>query len=114
MCLAALACTWAANTARAAEKATVIVVIGAEGTPEFGDTFNKAADKWQDAATKAEADFLMIGARSASSRWRPCRLESKPATHPAYKDRLQELDKLPPAGESCRRRPCGAEPAASG
>ncbi len=88
-CLAVLATLSQTSLVRAADKATVIVVVGAEGTPEFGDTFNKAADKWQDAATKAGADFLLIG-RDPLPR-ATAGPESQPATKPAYKTDKQRL-----------------------
>ncbi|OHB61531.1 MAG: hypothetical protein A2167_02815 [Planctomycetes bacterium RBG_13_46_10] len=40
---------------------TVIVVIGAEGTPEYGAQFARWAGLWQQAASKSGAEFTTIG-----------------------------------------------------
>jgi hypothetical protein len=39
----------------------VIVVVGAEGTPEYGQMFNQWADQWEAAATAGGAAFEIIG-----------------------------------------------------
>lgn len=44
-----------------AERPQVLVVIGAEGTPEYGAEFRKWADLWQAAAKKGNAEFTCIG-----------------------------------------------------
>ncbi len=43
-----------------AETPTVVVVIGAEGAPEFRDVFNQSADRWADAAKRASAHYIEI------------------------------------------------------
>jgi hypothetical protein len=40
---------------------SVIVVVGAAGTPEYESLFQKAADQWQAAAAKGNAYFHLIG-----------------------------------------------------
>jgi hypothetical protein len=40
---------------------TVLVVVGAEGTPEYGREFAKWADRWAAAAQKRSATFIRIG-----------------------------------------------------
>lgn len=40
---------------------TVIVVVGAEGTPEYGRQFRQWAERWQQAAERGKAEFVPIG-----------------------------------------------------
>lgn len=42
-------------------RATVIVVAGAEGTPEFGKQFRQWAGRWIEAAERGKADCVSIG-----------------------------------------------------
>jgi hypothetical protein len=42
-------------------KPTVVVVIGAPGEPEYAEQFREWSDRWRTAATKADADFKLIG-----------------------------------------------------
>ena len=39
----------------------VVVVLGAEGTPEYGKRFSDQADAWKAACAKAAVKFEMIG-----------------------------------------------------
>ena len=43
------------------DRQTVIVVVGAPGTDEYGQQFLEWSERWQTAATQAEADFVSIG-----------------------------------------------------
>jgi hypothetical protein len=64
------AAAFAGGTARAA---TVLVVVGAEGAPEYGARFRAAAERWQKAAGQAGARATVIGlapAGGASDRSR--------------------------------------------
>jgi hypothetical protein len=45
----------------AAEKASVIVVVGAPGTEEYGQAFAKWAGQWKAASKKAKATFRQVG-----------------------------------------------------
>ena len=49
------------NPQSAIEKQTVIVVVGAEGTPEYAVQFAKSADLWEQACAKSGAKFITIG-----------------------------------------------------
>jgi hypothetical protein len=51
----------AAIPPEAEQKPTVIVVVSAEGTPEYGAQFVKWAGLWQQAASKGGAEFTAIG-----------------------------------------------------
>ena len=42
-------------------RATVIVVVGAEGAPEFGRQFKTWAERWQEAARRGAADIAILG-----------------------------------------------------
>ncbi len=42
-------------------RANVIVVVGAEGTPEYGRQFKTWANRWQDAARRGGADVVVLG-----------------------------------------------------
>ena len=44
-----------------AERPTVLIVVGAEGQPEFGSQFTRWADRWTTAARSASAKPLTIG-----------------------------------------------------
>jgi hypothetical protein len=55
----------------AAERPKVLVVVGAEGTEDFGKQFRQWHDRWQQAASSGEAAFTSIGVepeRDASDR----------------------------------------------
>jgi hypothetical protein len=43
------------------DRPSVLVVVGAPGTPEYQAPFKKWADGWQSAAEKARAEVIMIG-----------------------------------------------------
>ena len=43
------------------DKATVLVVVGAEGSAEYGAMFRAWSDNWRTAAEKGSADFHAIG-----------------------------------------------------
>lgn len=45
-------------------KPKVIVVIGAEGSPEFGEQFRAWSERWLSAAEKGSADFEIIGSET--------------------------------------------------
>jgi hypothetical protein len=47
--------------AAGADRPTVIVVMGAEGAPEYAQEFGKSADGWADAAKRGSARFVQIG-----------------------------------------------------
>ncbi|WP_077028583.1 hypothetical protein [Fuerstiella marisgermanici] len=46
---------------RADERQSVIVVVGAEGTPEYRQMFSEWTDRWQAAAKAGDADFAAVG-----------------------------------------------------
>lgn len=50
-----------AVVARADDRPTVVVVVGAPGAAEFGNEFTKSADRWVDAAKRASAHLIQIG-----------------------------------------------------
>lgn len=66
VCLAAAMQTSAPAT-RASDRATIIVVVGAEGTPEYGKDFNTWADRWAAVAKKGDDQFVQIGRDDATS-----------------------------------------------
>jgi hypothetical protein len=43
------------------DRPTVIVVVGAEGTAEYGQQFRKRAERWRSAAEAGQAEFIAIG-----------------------------------------------------
>jgi hypothetical protein len=45
----------------AADRPDVIVVVGAEGTPEYGTKFREWAQRWESAAKKGQATAITIG-----------------------------------------------------
>lgn len=47
------------------DKQTVIVVLGAEGTPDYGKRFRTWADRWSEAAGRAGATFVQIGVENS-------------------------------------------------
>jgi hypothetical protein len=46
---------------QAADRPTVILVVGAEGAPEYAPDFAKAADQWADAARRGGARVVEVG-----------------------------------------------------
>lgn len=61
----AIALLWGAPVA-AADQQHVLVVVGAEGTPEYGQTFRRWADQWVAAAARGGAAFEVIGRTEGS------------------------------------------------
>ena len=51
----------------AGDRPSVVIVIGAEGTPEYGREFAKWADRWADAATRGGARVTQVGRGDAGS-----------------------------------------------
>ncbi|MEZ6128262.1 MAG: hypothetical protein R3C59_06250 [Planctomycetaceae bacterium] len=49
------------------ERQHVVVVVGAEGTPEYGQMFSEWADRWQTAAKSGDAEFTLIGTEGGGS-----------------------------------------------
>ena len=54
-------------TCRAAEQPTLIVVVGAPGTPEYHRQFNTWTDRWETAAQQANAKFIRLGRESSDT-----------------------------------------------
>ena len=61
-------------------RSTVLVVVGAEGTNEYGQQFRQWASRWADAAKRGRAEFLSIGLDT----------DSKTDDHDLLKQRLSE------------------------
>ena len=57
--IAALACL--VGNGDAQERQQVIVAVGAEGTPAYGQMFAEWADRWEAAATAGSAEFVVFG-----------------------------------------------------
>src|SRR6185312_16093326 len=49
------------------DRSTVIIVVGAPGTPEYGKQFQAWADQWDAAARKASAESIRIGSSEPGS-----------------------------------------------
>ena len=58
----------APTTQPAGEPPTVIVVLGAEGSAEYGPEFAKWADRWAAAAGRGQAKLIQIGREDATER----------------------------------------------
>lgn len=58
--------SWVAPTA-AADSQTVMVVVGAEGTPEYGRQFLEWHDRWRTATERAGAKWISIGTTAMES-----------------------------------------------
>jgi hypothetical protein len=50
-----------ASTALAADRPLVLLIVGAEGTEEFGKSFRQWSKRWESASKQAQADFTAIG-----------------------------------------------------
>ena len=57
----------ATTTTAPAAAPTVIIVVGAEGTAEYGSQFTRWADRWRNAAQRGDAQFVLVGASSATA-----------------------------------------------
>src|SRR5690349_21773979 len=62
---AILLLTCACLTADAAPRQSVVVVVGAEGTPEYGTQFREWAGRWKTAAAHGNAEYFQIGLDAA-------------------------------------------------
>src|SRR5262249_26772287 len=51
-----------------ADQPTIVLVVGAEGEPEFGKQFNEWAGRWERAAEKAEAKLVRVEEKEALQR----------------------------------------------
>jgi hypothetical protein len=58
---AAVLLTCALFSADASPRPTVVVVVGAEGTADYGKQFRQWAGRWEQAASKAGAEYFQIG-----------------------------------------------------
>lgn len=59
---------WLPAPARADDKPKLIVVVGAEGTPEFGEQFRAWAQRWQKAAETAQTPCQVIGVEEVGEK----------------------------------------------
>src|SRR5437016_623918 len=66
--LSVLAFPFVSSLSAADPRAAVIVVIGAEGTKEYGEQFRQWALRWEAAAKQASADFVAIGLDDAGGK----------------------------------------------
>lgn len=64
--LCAVSIAFLPPAATSAEPPTVAVIVGAEGTPEYGEQFRTWAARWQEAAGEAGASCVPIGLEDAS------------------------------------------------
>ncbi|MEE8467402.1 MAG: hypothetical protein V3T22_03045, partial [Planctomycetota bacterium] len=67
-----------------AAPATIVLVVGAAGTPEFGAQFATWADRWEAAATRGTAEILRVGPGAPDTA-------GAPDTGGTDRDRLREL-----------------------
>lgn len=76
------------------DRPTIVLVVGAEGAPEFAPQFEAWAGRWQQAAEKAGARMVQVGrAGSASADLKPeiLDLKSQISDAPDDRGRLREL-----------------------
>ncbi|MEE2938317.1 MAG: hypothetical protein VYA84_20195, partial [Planctomycetota bacterium] len=52
-------------TLSASARPTMILVVGASGTPEYGQMFSTWADKWERLAEKSKVDCLRLGSETS-------------------------------------------------
>jgi hypothetical protein len=64
MCAFVLASSICLIRAGGDSRPSVVIVVGASGTPEYAAEFRRAADLWKAAATKAGAESIQIGLTS--------------------------------------------------
>lgn len=74
-----------ASTGSSIAQPTVIVVVGAEGEPEYGRQFHEWSRRWQSAATHGGAEFVAIG-------WQPA--EAEPVDAASEAEGVAVQDKL--------------------
>src|SRR4029453_17599428 len=85
---ALLAC--ACFAAGAEPRASVVVVVGAEGTEEYGRQFRQWAGRWEDAAKRGGADAAVIGIEEPGEKTDRDRLQKRlaeyagPASEPLW------------------------------
>jgi hypothetical protein len=85
------------GTGNEAERPTVLIVVGAAGTPEYASQFRGWADQWQAAARKAAAETIVIGLDGGGANDR---------------DRLRAAlaEKVSPTAAASAPAPSGREP----
>src|SRR5687768_5800641 len=66
-CLLTLLSIPSTLAAQANDRPTLILTVGAQGEPEFGAEFTKAADRWLEAAKLAKAKVIQIGRDGAAT-----------------------------------------------
>ena len=67
LCCSLLSAPSDAAAPAAADRPTLVVVVGAEGEPEYGREFAKWADRWGAASASASAELLVVGRDEASA-----------------------------------------------
>lgn len=85
-----------------ADRPTVIVVVGAPGTEEYGTAFQQWAERWQNAAHCGAADFIRIGPGQATPADTPAAATTAPA---ATSDREQIYSAIQTAGQVSSSQP---------
>lgn len=78
---------------------TILLVVGASGSEDFGEVFRKSRELWRDAAKRAGARYLSIGAQDS--------MGEKPPGDAALSDReflRSELAKFSPSFEDASKR----------
>ena len=59
--ICAVLCALFIGSTSVVDRPLVVLVVGAEGTPEYGGEFAKWADRWKDAAARGSAQFVLLG-----------------------------------------------------
>ncbi len=83
-------------TAADIDRPTVLVVVGAPGTPEYEVTYQSWVARWRDTATKAGADFTAIGEKKPPTGEKA--LEPTLSDHDRLRDYLADRSKTHPPG----------------
>src|SRR5690242_16905702 len=64
------------TTANSEDRASVVIVEGASGTPEYAKQFRAWSDQWNAAATKADAETIRIGSDGEAGKTDRDRLQT--------------------------------------
>lgn len=90
---------------QSADRPTVLLVVGAAGTEEYGVAFQQWAERWQKAAASGAADLVWIGPGHSPPATPASPADPPPPAAPATTDRDQLRAAVEAAGQSRSAQP---------
>jgi len=97
--------TWALQPPEIQDQARLILVVGAEGQPEYGQQFRRWAERWQQAALEGGVPCSLIGLNPATEAQTSPSADASTATAANEDDRNRLLEQLSVEGAKETREP---------